>query len=82
MNSSEDHGSICVSIKDPHSQSFSQIMEGYLEAILHKIGPRKREIMVIIIQMIRLGFFLFIIKLNSKFNSKKNNMRLATITIV
>ena len=73
---------ISVLTKDPLLLSYRLKMEGYLEAILHKIGPRKREIMVIIIQMIRLGFFLFIIKLNSKFNSKKNNMRLATITIV
>ena len=68
MNSSEDHGSICVSIKDPHSQSFSQIMEGYLEAILHKIGTIMGQNFLTGLKMIRLGYFLFTINPNSKYN--------------
>ena len=68
--------------KVPHSLSYRQKMEGYSEAILHKIGPKKREVMLIMIQMIRLGCFHFTIKLNSKFNSKKNKMRFPTIGIV
>jgi hypothetical protein len=67
---------ISVSTKDPHSLSYRQKMEGYSEVILHKIGPREREVIVIMeMQMIRLGYFLFTIKLNSKLNSNKNNMR-------
>ena len=72
---------ISVLTKDPLSLSYRQKMEGYLEVILHKIGPREREVIVIMeMQMIRLGYFLFTIKLNSKFYSKKNNMRYATVT--
>ena len=70
--------------KAPHSLSYRQKMEGYSEAILHKIGLRKREVIVVIMemQMIRLGYFLFTIKLNSKFYSKNHNMRYVTITKV
>jgi hypothetical protein len=69
--------------KDPLLLSYRQKMEGYSEAILHKIGQRKREVIVIMeMQMITLGYFLFTIKLNSKFNSKKNNMRYATVTSI
>ena len=68
MNSSEDHGSICVSIKDPHSQSFSQRMEGYSEVILPKIGTKMGQNFLTGLKMIRLGYFLFTINPNSKFN--------------
>ena len=71
---------ICVSIKDPHSLSFRQKVEEYLEAILAKIGHRKREIIVSTLLMIKLGYFLFTINHNSKLN--KHNLRYATVTNV
>jgi hypothetical protein len=57
-------------------------MEGYLEAILHKI-------LTIIrcsgiepgLKMIRLGYFLFTINPYSKLNKIKNNMRYAAVTM-
>jgi hypothetical protein len=41
-------------------------MEGYSEATLHKTGVRRREVIVISLKMIRHGYFLLIIKVNSK----------------
>ena len=71
---------ISVLTKDPLLLSYRLKMEGYLEAILHKIGQRKREVIDIMeIQMITLGYFLFTIELNSKFNSNKKNMRYTTV---
>ena len=49
-------------------------MEGYSEAILHKIGPMVRDSGL---KMIKLGFFLFTINPNLKFNNNKNKMRYA-----
>jgi hypothetical protein len=69
---------ICVSIKDPHSLSFRQKVEEYSEVILHKIGLRRRGIMVITLQMIKLGYFLFTINHNSKL--KMHDMGYTTIT--
>ena len=78
-NSLVNHGIMCVSTKDPHSLSFRQITGGYLEAILPKIGLRKMVItMVIILQMIKLGYFLFTINHNSKLD--KQTKRYTTIT--
>jgi hypothetical protein len=74
--------SICVLIKDPHSQSFSQTMEGYLEAIVHKILTITRDSGIETgLKMIRLGYFLFTINPNSKFNKIKNNMRYVAVTM-
>jgi hypothetical protein len=62
---------ICVSTKDPHLLSFRQKVEEYSEAILPKIGLRKRGLMVIgENQMIKLGYFLFTINHNSKLNKQ------------
>jgi hypothetical protein len=70
---------ICVSTKDPHSLSFRQKVAEYSEAILPKIGLRKRELMVIgEIQMIKRGYFLFTINHKSKLN--KQATQYATIT--
>jgi nucleoid-associated protein YejK len=71
---------ICVSTKDPHSLSFRQKVAGFLEDSLQKTGLRERGIMLIVeIQMIKLGYFLFTINHNSKLNEQ--NKRYTTNTI-
>ena len=70
---------ICVSTKDPHSLLFRQKMGGYLEDILHKIGRKRREIMVIIQEMIRLGYFLSTINSNSKLLDR--NVQYTTVKV-
>jgi hypothetical protein len=56
---------------------------GYSEAILLKIGLRRMGIMVIgESQMKKLGYFLLIIKANSKLNNTRKNMRSLTIMMV
>jgi hypothetical protein len=41
-------------------------MGEYLEAILLKIGPRRRGIIIIILKITMLGYFLYIINHNTK----------------
>jgi hypothetical protein len=67
-----------VSTKDPHLLSFRQIMEGYLVPILHKVGQRRKEIMISTLKMIKPGYFLLTIPHNSK--SLNHNMRYTIIT--
>jgi hypothetical protein len=56
-------------------------MVGYLEAILPKIGLKRRGIIVIgEIQMTRPLYFLFTINPNSKLNKIGKNMRYAIIS--
>ena len=58
-------------------------MEEYLEGSLHKIGPKEKESNMISTQkMIKLGYFLLIIKLNSKLNKTRNNMRSIAYMII
>ena len=60
--------------------SFKQRMEGYLEAIPPKVGPRRREITRFILKMIKPGSFLSIIGLNLRYNKIRSNMLFSTIT--
>ena len=54
-----NHGTTSFLTKDPHSLSFSQRMEEFLEASLPKIGPRRMDLMIIgEIKMKKLGYFL------------------------
>ena len=56
-------------------------MEEYSEAILQKIGQKEKKKNIIFTQkMIKLGYFLSIIKPSSKSNQIRNNMRYVTIT--
>lgn len=56
-------------------------MEGYSEDTPNTVGVMEKEDMLFgVIQMIRLGFFLFIIKPNSKLKKNTNNMRSTTNT--
>ncbi len=50
-------------------------MEEYSVVILPRIGLRRRGIIVIILKMIRLGYFHLTINPNSKLNKIRNNMR-------
>ena len=68
-----------VSTKDPHSLSFRQIMAGYSEGTLHKVGLRGTEIIISGLKTIRPGYFLLTIPHNSK--SHNHNMRFAIITV-
>jgi len=67
-----------VSTKDPHLLSFRLTTGGYLEVTLHKVGPRRMEIMISSLKTIRPGYFLLTIPHNSK--SHNHNMRYAIIT--
>jgi hypothetical protein len=58
---------------------FNLRMEEYLEGILLKIGRRRKETMTFTKKMIKLGYFLLIIKANSKYNKSRNNMLSITI---
>jgi hypothetical protein len=76
MSSQSNLGKITVSTKDHHSQLFNLKMEEYSEAILHKVGPKEmKKVMISILKMIKLGYFLLIIKANSKLNKTRKNMR-------
>ena len=75
MSSQSNLGKITVSTKDHHSQLFNLKMEEYSEAILHKVGQKRRKHMISTLKMIKLGYFLLIIKANSKLNKTRNNMR-------
>ncbi len=56
-------------------------MAGYSEAILPKIGLRRRGVIVIMEnQMKRLGYFLFTINPNSKLNKIRKSRRYTIIT--
>jgi hypothetical protein len=55
-------------------------MEEYSEAILPKIGLRRREFMVVLMKMERPGYFLWIMNPNSKLNNKANTKRYTIIT--
>jgi hypothetical protein len=70
-------GTITVSTKDQHSQLFNLNTEEFLEAILHKVGRKKKikKLMIFTLKMIKLGYFLLIIKANSKFSKTGKNMR-------
>lgn len=57
---------IIASTKDLHSLSFRQKTEEYLEGSQVKVGPRKREIIIITLKMIELGYFLLTITSNLK----------------
>ncbi len=56
---------------------FNLKTEEYLEDSLHKIGLKIKKIffMIFIQKMKKLGFFLLIIKANSKFKKTRKNMR-------
>ena len=73
-NSRGNHGMSSVSTKGPHSLWYKQKMEGYSEATLHKTGVKSREVMFITLKMRRRGYFLLIIKVNSKYSKKKKVM--------
>ena len=60
-----------VSTKDPHLLSFRQIMAGYSEGTLHKVGLRRTEIIVSTLKMTRPGYFLLTIPHNSKSHNHK-----------
>ena len=75
-------GTISVSIKVIHYVLFNLRMEEYLEGILLKIGRRRKENMIFTQKMKKLGFFLLIIKANSKFNKTRKNMQSITIIMV
>ena len=56
-------------------------MGGYLEALLLKIGLRRKGLIVIGENwMKKLGYFLFTINPNSKLDKKRNNMRYSIIS--
>jgi hypothetical protein len=58
-------------------------MEEYLEDLLLKIGLKEiKKNMIFTQKMKKLGFFLLIIKANSKLNKTRNSMRSITIMIV
>ena len=54
---------------------FNLRMEEYLEGIHLKIGRRRKDNMIFTQKMIKHGFFLLIIKANSKFKKTRKNMR-------
>ena len=53
-------------------------MEGYLVPTLHKVGQRRKEIIISTLKTIRLGYFLLTIPHNSK--SHNHKMRYGIIT--
>ncbi len=61
---------------------FNLRMEEYLEGIHLKIGRRRKDNMIFTQKMIKLGFFLLIIKANSKLNKRINNVQSITIIMV
>ncbi len=62
---------------------FNLRMEEYLEAILLKIGLKEmKKNMTFTQKMKKLGFFLLIIKANSKLNKIRKNMQSITIMMV
>ena len=71
-----------VSIKDPHSLSFRLTMEGYSVHTLHKVGQRKKEIMISTLKMIRPGYFLLTIPHNSKSHNHKRRYAIITTNYV
>ena len=62
---------------------FNLRMEEYLEDSLHKIGLKEmKKNMNFTLKMKKLGFFLLIIKANSKLNKIGKNMQSITIITV
>ena len=80
IDSPRNHGINIVSIKDPHLLSLRRKMGGYLEDILHKVGLRSMEMIIITSLMtIRPGCFLLTILHNLKSQNQKRQYSIVAI---